>query len=208
MLQNKIAYCGVFLLVCIFPLFITDSYHNITFSKYSFFCVISSFFFAACLIAKIKNTQRFYLNKTLLNNVSVTDVSIFLFTAVAFLSALLSDYPLAALSGGGGRYMGLVTIFALLFAYCFISRFYILTENSFMVFGVCFAFMCLFSFSQFLGFDFFNLLSGVAESQKYKFIGFIGNINVFSSYISLFLPIYMYLFCYTCLLYTSPSPRD
>lgn len=195
-LQNKLARWGVLVLMCAFPFFITNAYHNITFSKYFFFSAVSAFALAACLLATVRNAVSLKLHKTFFDSLSVTDISMFAFTLVAVVSAFFSDYSLAALSGSGGRRMGLVMMLALFFAYVFISRFYIISEKDFVIFGIFFSAMCLFSFIQYLGFDPLKLLAHVSIERKCKFIGFIGNINVFSSYISLILPMFMYMFCY------------
>ncbi len=195
-LQNKLARLGVLVLMCVFPFFITKSYHNITFSKYFFFSAVAAFALASCLLASIKNAGSLKPDKHFFSGLSVTDISMSAFALVAVLSTAFSDYPLASFSGSGGRRMGLVMIIALFFAYIFISRFYIIGEKDFLIFGVFFSAMCLFSFVQYLGFNPLGLLSGVSEERKCKFIGFIGNINVFSSYISLILPMFMYMFCY------------
>jgi len=197
LLQNRLAHYGVIALVCAFPFIIDNAYHNITFTKYLSFCLIASFALASCLIAEISRKTEWSFGKINFSNFSLTDILMACFTLVAVVSTVASDYPLASLSGAGGRYMGLTAILALFFAYIFISRYYKISEKDFLFFGVSFSLMCLFAFIQFLGFDLFGFLSDVSYEKKCKFIGFIGNINVFASYISLILPMFMCLFCYS-----------
>lgn len=194
LLQNRFAHYGVIALVCLFPFAINNAYFNITYTKYVSFCLISAFALSACLIAAISEKTEWSLKKLKL---SLTDIMVAGFTLVAVVSTVISDYPSAAFSGAGGRYMGLIAILALLFAYVFISRYYKISEKDFVLFGVSFSLMCGFAYIQFLGFDPFGFLSGVSYEWKCKFIGFIGNINVFSSYISLLLPMFMCMFCYS-----------
>ena len=55
---EKIASIGVFALLAIYPISLTDKYCNITVTRYLFFTIAAAFFFAVCLIIKIQTINK------------------------------------------------------------------------------------------------------------------------------------------------------
>ena len=188
---------GVFALLAIYPLIITDRYFNLTLTKYIFFTVTSAFFFALCLIIKIYGIDNHcVIKKPELSNFSLTDIFITLFTLIATISCFSSEHVIASISGGAGRRMGLIMIFSLFFAYMFISKFYRIKENDFMLFGAVSIFMSFVALLQYNGVNVFSLQDGLSDWDKYRFLSFSGNINIFSSFICIALSLSMYMFCF------------
>lgn len=194
---SSIATFGVFLLLGLFPLFVTNSYHNITITKYLYFIIVSSTVFAMCLIARIATGKSIDISRLNPKSFSVNypDVFMLLFLLVSAASCISSGYRFAALGGGSGRRMGLIMIFALTFAYFFISKFYILKKKHMAVFGGVFAFSCFIALIQSLGFDPFGLYKKVPETSKVNFLAMIGNVNVFASFVALGAAFAAYMFC-------------
>lgn len=196
-LPGIIASAGVLLLLGLFPLFVTESYHNITITKYLYFVIVSASIFALCLITRIASGKPIDTSKLNPKNptVSYPDIFMVLFLLVSFASCISSPYRFSALGGGAGRRMGLIMIFALTFAYFFISKFYTIRKTDLKIFGGVFAFSCLIALVQSLGFDPFDLYAKVPETSKVNFVAFIGNVNVFSSFVSLGAGFSAYMFC-------------
>ncbi|MBQ7596413.1 MAG: O-antigen ligase family protein [Clostridia bacterium] len=190
---NIIAAAGVFTLLCIFPFFVTNGYHNITASKYYFFCISTAFFSLLTAAAYLFRSNK---NKTLKKQKKNTsDIFMLIFLAVCVFSCLLSEHRAEAFNGSAGRRMGLVMMAFMAAAYFFISRSYIIRYKEINYFGLSLMIMCLLSVAQYMGADPFSLLADIAKRQRVAFIGLLGNINVFASYLCISVPLFMYLFC-------------
>lgn len=189
---NKIAAVAVFLLLCIFPLFMTDGYHNITISKYHFFC-ISTIVFSLLSAVSYYTGSGYKRNAKEQKNITDRCMLIFLIACVA--SWLFSSHRIEAFSGSAGRHMGLVLMLLMIMAYFFVSRAYIISYREIDLFGVSIMIICAFAVIQYIGFDPFNLLANILKNQRKSFIAFSGNINVFASYLCISVPLFMYLFC-------------
>ncbi len=194
---EKSARFGVFLLIAIFPVFLTKVYQNITVSRYFFFTLTASFCFMLCMLAWVRKADVIDSVRSLKNKeLSKPDLFFMLFLLVAVVSTLSSKYRLASLGGGGGRRMGLLLIIATFLSYIFISKFYRIRKKEFIFFGITVAFSSIFGFIQFLGFDPFNMLSGLKSFDFYRFISFSGNINIHASFICIGASFAMYMFCF------------
>lgn len=196
---EKIAEIGVFVLLAIFPIVLTEKYFNITTTRYLFFTLVSAVFFAICGLLKIKSLEAPPKIRDLKSKAfSAADVSFALFFIVSIFSSVSSPYGIAhTFSGDGGRKMGLLMTTAMFLAYIFISKFYRLREYEFIFFGAVGAFASIFGLFQFIGFDPLGLLKGLSKLDSVRFISFMGNINIYSSYLCIVLPLAMYMFCFS-----------
>lgn len=196
---ERAAAIGVFALLALYPLVLTDKYFNITITRYLFFTLTSAVFLAVCLLLKIKTIDNpLKIGRPGFSTLSAADISFLLFLTVSVFSSFASPYGAAlTLSGGGGRRMGLLMIISMFFAYIFISRFYRIREYEFIFFGLVGAFMAIFGLLQFIGLDPLGFLKGLSELDSVRFISFMGNINIYSSFICIVLPLAMYMFCFS-----------
>lgn len=193
---EKVATVGVFALLALYPVVMTDKYFNITITRYLFFTVASVLFFAVCMVMKINSVDSPL--KPGKPKLSTADISFLLFFAVSAVSSFASAYGLQlTLSGGGGRRMGLLMTASMFLAYIFISKFYRIREYEFLFFGLAGAVAAILGLFQFIGLDPLGLLEGLSELDSVRFISFMGNINIYSSYICLVLPLAMYMFCFS-----------
>ncbi len=193
---EKAASIGVFALLALYPLILTEKYFNVTVTKYLFFTVTAAVFFAVCTVLKIKTVDSPL--KTGKPKLSTADISFLLFLAASAVSSFASEYGYElTLSGGGGRRMGLLMTVSMFLAYIFVSRYHRIREYEFIFFGLVGAFAAIFGLFQFIGFDPLGLLEGLSELDSVRFISFMGNINIYSSYICLVLPLAMYMFCFS-----------
>lgn len=195
---EKTASIGVFALLVLYPVIMTDKYFNITATRCLFFMITSLLFFALCFILKsigCKSSET--LEKPRISRLSKADIFFTVYVIVSFFSTLFSSYGAAAISGEAGRRMGLLMIISMYFAYLFISEFYRIKEYEFVFFGAIGAFMGLFGMLQYIGLNPFGLHDGLSELDSVRFISLIGNINIYSSFICIVLPLAMYMFCFS-----------
>lgn len=195
---EKVAPIGVFALLALYPMIMTDKYFNITLTRCLFFMITSSVFFVLCLILKTKTVDKpEKLEKSMFTGISSADIFFTVYVIVSIFSTIFSDYGAAAISGEVGRRMGLLMIISMYLAYLFISKFYRIKEYEFIFFGSIGAFMGLFGMLQYIGLNPLGLLDGLSELDSVRFISFMGNINIYSSFICIVLPLAMYMFCFS-----------
>ena len=119
----------VFLILCLFPLFVTDRYYNILQSKYYFYIGSVVLLFIALAIAGILNSGKIesYFSefhwKGFLRKFTVTDWALITFLIIAALSTILSDYVYESFWGNEGRYSGLFLLCLYGAAYFGVTRF-------------------------------------------------------------------------------------
>lgn len=193
---NVLGAIGTLTLLCVYPLFITNSYHNITVSKFLFFVLASAAFAAICAIARIASGKPFEFKERLKSDAPLPYADIFmaLLLLVATVSCVTSRYRLSALSGGMGRRMGLIMFIAIALAYFFIAKFNKLGRYQFYAFGIILMIMCFYTLCQHVSFDFLGLQARVTATSKKNFVGFLGNINVYSSFVCLGSGLSTYMF--------------
>ncbi len=192
--QKKFVNFAVYILICIFPLFIANGYHNITNAKYYFFCIVSAASLAICLIISIVRQPLPSLKK---NPFTSTDNFMFIFLIICVFSCLASNYRFAAFSGNNGRHMGLLAMFGMGAAFFFISQFYHLRFKEFCHFGISAVLICFMAVLQYIGYDPIFLLATVSVEKRPVFLSTIGNVNVFASYLCLSIPVAMCLSCFS-----------
>ena len=180
---------SLLILICVYPFFVTNNYHNITISKYYFFNIASVLLFFICSFALLIDDKRGDNLNRIKSKFGTADFFACLFLIEAIVSCVFSADRMHALSGTEGRHMGLVTFIAMVTAYFLVSKFYTCREIDMAIFAASVIFMTLFGFLQFLGFDPMNMLSTVAYQSRSYFIGFVGNVDVYSSYLCLAVPL-------------------
>ena len=182
---------SLMLLLTVMPLIVTNGYFNITITKMVFFSVLSIATFIVCYIRMSKNQIGIYGQE-----ISKPDIAMGIFVAGAFVSTLFSEYKIEAILGNRGRFMGIIYVLAVFCAYIFITKFTVFRRKTVLAFLVSFTIVCVIAIIQYVGFDIFYLLRRVMVNTRVNYISTLGNINVFSSFLCLGLPIVLYLFCF------------
>lgn len=200
--NTNLADMGIFLLLAVFPLFITNKYYNITISKFIFFISVTVIFFFGCLVFcdranKTGSLKRYKNFLQWLKDRDELSIAFAAFLILGFVSMLFSPYPFSSFCGYAGRYMGYDFICAVFLLYLFVSRYYRLGEREIIAFEISGILVILLALTEFFGFDFFGLMKTVPESKAGTFLSTIGNINVFASFISLLLPIPIYYLAFS-----------
>ena len=184
---------GLLLFLCAYPFFLHNHYFKMTIGKTYFFYGATVFFVFGCIVSSIcrqQFPQKQSLRAYIRGNPAELFLALFLFAAV--ISCAASVDPHGALTGENGRYMGLVTLLFIGFAYYFIAHCGRLTHTVAAVFGVSVAVMCTVSFLQFCGFDPFGLFENTQPTVRVNFMSLVGNKDVYYSYLALAVPFAMY----------------
>lgn len=199
--NNIFAAFGTLVLLFVFPLFMADKYFNITSAKFVFFlsasvifCILC-FFYDKCFNVRNKENEKLNLKERFLK-ADKTDVAYLILVILGAVTVFVSDFKSQAILGTGGRYMGYLFFLSSGLAYLFISRHNVLTEYELTSFQISMALACLLGVFQACGMDLFNLITPVAQDQKAIFISTLGNIDVFSAFLALSLPVSMYMICF------------
>lgn len=179
------------------PLIITDGYFNITETKSVYFYIISmAIVVAAAFFAKKKEESAFPENTPLIERMelSLTDKALIVFCLTVFLSALLSKNNDVWL-GAASRYQGFLTVLLYVTVYFVVSRNFTAAQ-SFLLFSVlAFSIVSIIGVLNCFDIDPFGVYDGINKSYKKAFLSTIGNINFYSSYMCLLLPLVVSGFC-------------
>ena len=175
-------------LFTIFPFYMTDKLFNVRQDRLHFFeasLLILLFFILATFVCGIDKDKR----PPQIFKLSVSDISFLSFTIVCLLSACLSEYGEEAFTGSGGRNSGFWLMLLYFLCFFLVSRFFRSHEIIFTVFAMISGVVSLIAVMNEFFIDPFNLISCIKEEQQKDFITTIGNINMFSGFICVALPV-------------------
>lgn len=179
------------------PLIVTDGYFNITETKSVYFYVLSIFLIVAAGFFASKNKEGTQTGESSLirrAQLSHMDKAMLVFCFFVFLSALFSSHPDVWL-GVSSRYQGFITVLIYVVVYFIISRNFT-SAQSFLLFSVlAFSVVSVIGVLNCFDIDVFGLYDGINANYKTMFLSTIGNINFYSSYICLLMPLVVSGFC-------------
>lgn len=199
------SYVYALLVFGIYPIVYDDHYFNITITKYHFFLYATGVYLALALIGYVVETslKNYYHYDSLL--VTDTGRTRFLrpeFWAVAFLMAnffawLVADDKKDAFYGSQGRDMGLCMYLILIVMVVVLAQRFHPQMFVFLFFAAASAFAFAVAIGQHMEHDFLNLRYNIAEKQYTKFISTFGNINMYASFLSIAIPVFLavFIFC-------------
>ena len=193
--ESLVAGVGMGFLLLVFPFVFKNGYSDITGVRFLFITVLSAFAFAGCMIPRLLRARTLRLPAVSVKKDPLS-AAFLLFFAALCLSAALSDYRDASVSGSEGRFMGLLTYAAFAMMFLWISRCYTLSERTLLALGGVSSVIAVMALLQFVGIDLFHLLRGVALSERRNFLSVFGNINVYAAYLSAAAPVAMLMSCY------------
>ncbi len=185
-------------MVTLFPLVLHNGYLDVTVTKYRLFTV-------AVIIYAVIMALLFMLdlgdNMTYKGKLKVekkrqeflpSDIFMALFLVANLMAFIMADSKTLALTGSDGRRLGFAFMICAALMYFFVSfgQSQSLGKLVLPTFALITSLMCLMAVLQFVGLDPFGLLAAITSSQRAKFISTVGNINVFSSFVSLTLPLF------------------
>lgn len=179
------------------PIVYQNYYYNILQVKYYYYCGCSITMLVALLvygIIKMTHEKRWnQLNIRNLKNVkilelfSVPDLMLIMFWIVAAISTVLSPFKFESFWGNEGRYGGLFLITLYTAVYFFIVKCF--QVRSWYV-DLCLAVglaVCIFGLTDFFNLDLLGFETYLTSSEKNSFTSFIGNINMYTQLVSIYL---------------------
>ncbi len=166
------------------PLIYQDFYFNINRFKLLVY-LIGAFTALAVYVpfAVLNSDKRLDFRK-----LTVTDIGMAAFLISAAVSCVLSDDPLKALTGSGGRYSGLIFMLALAAVYVCVSRSRHSAKAAAYGLLISGALCSLLAIINFFGYDPLLFAVRLKNPDKHRFISTIGNIDFFGAFLCLYLP--------------------
>ncbi|MBR5825540.1 MAG: O-antigen ligase family protein [Clostridia bacterium] len=188
-------YTSIYLCAILFflPLIITNGYYNITESKYYYFMAVSILTFLAFAFFKILKRE-FDIERI---SIIETDIPFVLFFVAFVISAMFSCYKQDAIFGSASRYQGVITIFVYLLIYFLVSRNFKFGQNVLLSAMLGLTLVSIFGVLNCFDIDLLGFYGNLSQDNKSNYISTIGNINFYSSYICLLLPLVVCGFCLT-----------
>ncbi len=181
------------------PLVFTDGYFNITETKSIYFHIISIALIAYTISgtsSKQKKHTEVSPSGTLSKNsqLSASDKAMAAFCGVMLVSCIFSKYSDCWI-GLSSRYQGFYTILIYTVIYFIVSRNFT-SAQGFLFFAVfAFSIVSVLGVLHCYGIDILGLYDGIGENYKTSFLSTIGNINFYSSYMCLLMPLVVCGFC-------------
>lgn len=192
----------VYLVMIMFglPLIVTNGYFNITETKSVYFyimslaLIIATAFFSSKKEESKKKTAEACGSLLEKADLSEMDKAMVIFCAFVFLSALFSSHSDVWI-GVASRYQGFITILIYVTVYFIVSRNYTAAQ-SFLLFSVfAFSIVSIIGLLNCFDVDVFGFYERINPNYKTMFLSTIGNINFYSSYMCLLMPLVVSGFC-------------
>mgnify|MGYP003290623310 CR=1 FL=1 len=181
------------------PLIFTDGYFNITETKSIYFHIISIALIAFVVSGGGKKKasdgeapSREGLNKKA--ELSATDIAMAAFCGVMLISCIFAKYSDCWL-GLSSRYQGFYTIVIYTVVYFIVSRNFTSAQRFLLSSVLAFSIVCILGVLHCYGIDILGLYNGIGEGYTTSFLSTIGNINFYSSYMCLLMPLVVCGFC-------------
>lgn len=174
-------------LFSLFPIFMTKKLFHVRTDRLYFFITATIALLVLTAGAYIFGKDKKHLRTVY--QMSVSDWSFIAFTGICLISAIFSSYGEAAFTGSGGRNSGFLLMAVYLLSYFLISRNFRYIEEIFTFFAIMSSVICFIAVLNEFNIDPFALISVISKSQQKDFITTIGNINTFSGFVCVSLPI-------------------
>ncbi len=188
----------------IFPIYMHNKYFDITVTRATVFT--DGVIFYLVLIASSMAIEFFMLNYYSAGCeswfykdskvIAMPDVWMLLFLAANVMAFFMAPNKEAAWTGSEGRRFGLAMILAVSLMFIFLAR--ETCVNLLVFLGICISAAAtdVIAILQHFGYDPFDLRLKVIDKQKSMFISLFGNINTYSSYIAMVLPIFVAVYVF------------
>ncbi|MBO5261059.1 MAG: O-antigen ligase family protein [Coprococcus sp.] len=207
-MENAISTLFLLYMGVIFPLIMHDKYFDITVTKYKTFQVgvcLYAILMVLAVVAELPAVKGYSVKKELLSakdergitsfikkhNIMPVDVCMCAFFLANVCAFIVAEDKLSAYTGESGRRCGLLFMILAYLVYVCLGRGYKLPAI------IPFTFLCTGSFSavvallQYAGIDFLKLRKGLTESQGRIYISTFGNIDIYASFLCVFVPVAM-----------------
>lgn len=193
----------------VFPIYYRNFYFDILGAKYQFYYISTLTLIGGVVLTGIfmliidlvqyegKFTTGFlqkFSTKNIRTTLSVPDVSLICFLAIAVLSTVFSDYIYESFWGNEGRYTGLFLLLLYGGSFFIVSKFLHFRSWYLDVFLVSSVLVCAFGITDYFNLDILHFKENIDPKQYNIFMSFMGNINTYTAYLSLVLGVSSVLF--------------
>lgn len=194
--NHIVAYLYLIAALVVFPLYSTHSYNTLAQAKLDCFTAITLGLLGLAAIGGLAYFLSHPVRSlhTRPKPFSVTDYAMLAFFTIGIISWQLSSYPEEAYAGSDYRHHGLVIVAMYVIAYFILSRCYRDTEWGNLIFlvGGCLVFWV--GLQNFFGNDILGFQKHSSYKMFLKGLSTLGNLNFFSSYVCMFLPLACVMF--------------
>ena len=179
------------------PIVYGDYYYNILEVKYYYYCgciitmLVALFVYGIIKMTREKRWGRIQIrnlkNVKILEIFSIPDLMLIMFLIVAAISTVLSPFKFESFWGNEGRFSGLFLLTLYTVVYFCITR--CLRVRAWYV-DLCLAagrVVCIFGLTDFFNLDLLGFEEFLTSSQKANFTSFIGNINMYTQLVTIYL---------------------
>lgn len=190
------AFISLFLFVL--PLAITNAYYNITETKLFTFYVLGIGYLLIQLFVFLLFVGT--NGKSFLNSIrfkfEFLDIAFILFGASYIISGVLSEYGASdVMFGIGSRYQGIATVLVYIALYFVITRTFSFSSRCLLWAGAGFSIVSLIALMNAVSLDPLGFYLELSAENKAKYLSTIGNVNFYSAYYNIMLPVLVVGFC-------------
>ncbi|MGN0166297.1 MAG: O-antigen ligase family protein [Lachnospiraceae bacterium] len=182
------------LIFSVLPLFFVNMYFNISQEKWLCFILCSVVYFFIMVVSYIFDDNGLTHLKSLFKKWGITEYAMLVFLIVTIISTIFSADPFSSLTGDEARYNGLSNIIAYFLIFILARRYHY--NNKPLVILLCGigALVSITAVCQYLTWDPIGMYNGVTVQSVHRMISTIGNRNIYASFLSMILPLTIYLY--------------
>lgn len=195
---KSVTHAFISLFLFVLPLAITNGYYNITETKLVAFYMMSGAYIVVQLFVFLLHmaTKRKDLLKSFSFKLSFIDIVFVLFGLSYVISGALSQYGTNdVLFGIGSRYQGILTILVYVVLYFVLTRTFSFSPPCLVWAGIGFSIVSLIALLNGLSIDPLGIYLDLSSENKSLYISTIGNVNFYSAYYNIMLPVLLVGFC-------------
>lgn len=187
-MHEKFANLYVISMFTLFPVFMTDMLFNVRQDRLHYFIASTLVFLFFLIATYVCGIDRKKWPKNIFK-MAVEDWAMIGFLAVNIISTMLSEYGMEAVTGEKGRDSGLILMAVYVLCYFLVSRYYKYRLLPYNIFVITSCIICLIAVLHEFYSDPFKIIVDIRENQSAMFISTIGNINIFSCFVCIAMPV-------------------
>lgn len=204
-LTDYVNYIFLLAIFGIYPIITNNKYFDITITRYKFFMFAAGIYIFCMIITIIivDTIDEYYGNKYSFifkdkqKLYAKPDFWILAFLMANFFAYLCAYDNDKAMSGKLGRHMGLFLFIIVAAMFLLIAQRFKINIIIFIVFAVSTAYAYIIAIYQHMGYDFMNYKDRILPKQYDIFISTFGNINIFASFLTISIPVFLCIFIFT-----------
>lgn len=204
-ITDYIIYLYLFAMFSVYPIILTNKYFNITITRYNTFMICSIAFIVLIITAYVakavygrgKKLDGKVINTEKPKAVEWPEFWIEAFWLANIFACIVSENIKHAFYGDLGRRMGLLTITILVLVVIAMGAGFKANTLIYMVLAAATIWAHILALLQISGVDCMHLREKLSEKTANVFISCFGNINIYASFITLSLPVFVCIFIFS-----------